>query len=702
MRPPPARVEVVRDRYGETALDDPYRWMEDTGSEEFSTWLAGQAAYARAVLDGTPHRAALGQRVSALSGGATRRRGYARAGGRLFYLHQPAGAAVPVLRVRDAPDRPDRVLLDSATFGADPHHAIDWYVPSPDGATVAVGVSAGGSENSTMHLLDTGSGRERDHPVSRVWLPFVTWLDDRTVAYHRYEAGAPASGRPPSASRLHRLGEDLATDPVVFARGLNPRVDLASADRPLIAAAAGGWVLGLVSHALLGPDTSAGLSECSLYVAPVDGLADPAACPWVRLAGPADEVSGFACDDDTLYLLCHDGTGHGRVLAVPWSDPDLTRASEIVPASERVVEAVARAGDELLVRDLVAGRSRLRRVRLAGGRAGVPEEIALPVDGTVTEWVPGADGVLLILESWAVPPSRYRYAAGAVRPADAEADGGGDGPDGAVVSDLLRDVVVEYAQVPARDGTLVPVTLARHRDAPRDGERPVLLTAYGSYGIALRPQYRPELLAWYERGGLYVVAHVRGGGEYGRKWRDAGRGPHTERKITDFLDTAAHLVTEGWTRPGRLVASGGSAGAIPVAGAMARRPDLWGAVVLHTPVTNPVRGEAGVAGSLDEFAPGTTAAGRDQRLVADAYLRVADATPYPAVLLTCGRNDPRVDAWQPAKLAARLQAASTSGRPVLLRVEADGGHGFGATRQQEDDLLADKLAFALAWTTTGH
>jgi prolyl oligopeptidase len=205
------------------------------------------------------------------------------------------------------------------------------------------------------------------------------------------------------------------------------------------------------------------------------------------------------------------------------------------------------------------------------------------------------------------------------------------------------------------------------------------------------------MLAWYERGGVYAVAHVRGGGEHGREWHEAGRGLHKETTITDLIDCAEYLVAHGYTRPARLAAEGGSAGGITAGGALVRRPDLWAAIVLHVPVTNALRAELGENGPINvpEFGSLTTEPGLQGLLIVDCYLRVQDGTPYPAVLLTAGMNDPRVDVWQPAKIAARLQAATTSGRPVLLRIEEQAGHGFGSTRSQQDSLLADELAFLL-------
>jgi prolyl oligopeptidase len=196
---------------------------------------------------------------------------------------------------------------------------------------------------------------------------------------------------------------------------------------------------------------------------------------------------------------------------------------------------------------------------------------------------------------------------------------------------------------------------------------------------------------------VYAFAGLRGGGEHGREWHEAGRGPRKENTIADFVDCARYLIDRGYTRPSRLAAEGTSAGGIPVGGALVRRPELWAAIVLQVAGTNMTRLEFSENGPINipEHGSATTEAGWRDLLITDSYLRVTDGARYPAVLLTAGMNDPRLACWQPGKMAARLQAASASGRPVLLRVEAHGGHGRGATKEQRDQLTADLFAFLL-------
>ena len=691
MNPPAARVEVVRDTYFGVTIDDPYRWLEDWESAEARAWLDAHAAHARAVLDALPHRAALLARIATLGDASPALGDFKLAGGRSFYLRRDPGTDLARLVVRVEPGAPERVLFDPATVPGEAHTSIDWYVPSRDGRRVAYGISQGGSEESTLHVLEVDSGETLGDAISRVHFDFISWLEDnRSFVYHRYPD--PPPGTPPAERRydtrsyLHRLGDDPEQDPVVFARGLIARVEMAPLDRPFIVITPGSdWMIGIISHSALGAGK---WSDCTFYAAPRAGLADPATCPWTRVATVADGVANFAVDGDTLYVVTHRAAPRYRVLAVSLAHPDLENARVVVPEGRAVIEDVRVVGDALLTRELDGGRGRMRRVALAGG---TPEEIPLPVDGTILDWAaePGGTAVLLNLTSWTVPPCAYRYdaASGALERLDwsppSPIDFGG--------------VEAREVEAPARDGTPIPLSIIHKKGLALDGDNPTILTGYGSYGISLTPFFRPEMLAWYERGGVWAIAHIRGGGEYGREWHEAGHKLTKENTITDFIDCAEYLIRERYTRPERLAGEGGSAGGIPTGGALVRRPELWAVMVMHVAVTNALRSELGENGPINvpEFGSVTTEEGFQSLRIVDAYTKVEDGVAYPAVFLTTGLNDPRVAVWQATKMAARLQAATTSGRPVLLRVEEQGGHGAGSTKSQYDAALADELAFLL-------
>lgn len=682
-----AQVEPVTETLFGRRLVDPYRWMEHD-SPLRRAWLDEQAREAEQYLSSLPGRAELRARVDELTAASTTVRGFAAAGEYVFFLRHDGGG-VPVLVVRSGGD--ERVLLDPARLAAGEEHCnLDWYMPSPNGQMVACGLSYGGSERSVLRVLDVESGTLHDTEIFGTDLGVVAWLPDGSgFAYHRYRRPAavddPVARRRESAAFLHRF--DGSADVLLIAPELSERIPLAPLDRPLPVLPSGSdWVLALISHSALGGESiTEQLSDCTLYAAPRAALSAPASCPWRRIVGPQDGMTAFAVHADTLYVVSHRDAPRSQVVAYSLADG---KANAVVAGGERVVQAVRVVGEHLLVRDLDGGVARLRRMSLSGGQV---QDVPLPVSGVMSEWAVGADGTsaLLMLSSWTRSPAIYVYddADGSV------CDTGWIAPSPVDFS----DVEVHELRVSARDGVLVPLTVLHRGGLPLDGENPTMLTGYGSYGYVLPRDFSPELLAWLERGGVYAVAGVRGGGEYGPEWHRAGLGANKERTITDFIDCAQHLIAAGYTSPARLAGEGASAGGIPTGGALVRRPDLWAAMVMRVAVTNATRMEFTENGPINvpEFGSVTTEDGLRNLLIIDSYLRVEDGAAYPAVLMTAGLNDQRVAVWETAKMAARLQAATSSGHPVLLRIDAHAGHGIGSTRAQRNAVTADVYAFLL-------
>jgi prolyl oligopeptidase len=684
---PHARIETVYDTYFGTTIADPYRWLEDWQSDEAMAWLKAHAAHARAYLDALPHRAELMARITELSEATPQLRGFQIAGGRTFYLRRDPSQEQDRLVVRMAPDAPEQVLFDPSAIKGEAPTAIDWFYPSRDGRRAAYGISLGGSELSTLYVLEVDSGRTLDLAISRTQNCFVSWLaDHQSFVYCRYPeraADAPLTERYNDArTYLHHLGGDPERDPVVFGRGIHPEVEIARQDFPLIVTSpASDWMLGVIYHGVL--------NEVTLYVAPCAALqGNPAAIPWAKVADVDDAVTGYELAGDTIYLLTHKDAPRYKVVATSARAPDLRQAQLVVPHSTSVIQAARVVGDALLTNDLDGGIERIRRF----GRNGeTSETVPLPFDGAIGELAcePGATDALLPITSWTVSPRVYRY----------DVHGG-------VVEDTgwlppspidFDDIEAHEVQAPGKDGTPIPLSIIHRKGLKRDSSNPTLLMGYGSYGISITPFFWQQMRAWYERGGVLAVAHMRGGGEYGKEWHEAGRKLNKQTTIDDFIACAEYLIAQGYTRPQRLAGSGTSAGGIPSGGALVQRPDLWAAMIIRVGVTNALRFEHSENGppNVPELGSVTTEEGFRGLQIMDAYSKVRDGAAYPAVMLTTGLNDPRVVAWQATKMAARLMAATSSNKPVLLRVEFQGGHGMGATRSQEDTELADILAFLL-------
>jgi prolyl oligopeptidase len=377
------------------------------------------------------------------------------------------------------------------------------------------------------------------------------------------------------------------------------------------------------------------------------------------------------------------------VLRVDWRRPDLRRAVVVIPQSEVVVQEVQAAADALYVRDLDGGLHRLRRLPYGGGEAlAVP----LPVQGSMRGPHVAADqsGAIVRLRSWTQPNTIYRYdpAAGTLADLHWQAPAAAD----------FSGVEAREVKVVGHDGTLVPLSIVMRKGTPLDGTHPTLLSSYGAYGGfgTASPYFDPTLLAWIERGGIHAVAHPRGGGEYGEEWHRDGMKLTKLNTVFDTIACAQYLVERAYASPKTLAIEGASAGGITVGGAINWRPDLFAAAIVHAGISDALRAEFSANGPVNvpEFGSVKDLQGFRGLHAMSPYAHVRAGAAYPAVLLEAGWNDPRVDAWQSGKMAARLQAATASGKPVLLRVDFDSGH-FGGTREQSERLLADEWAFLL-------
>lgn len=686
MEQPVARKEIVTDTYFGTTIEDPYRWMEDWKGEELKAWVAAQGAYTRAYLDALPEREALRMRIAELGDASPTFYNFSFTGERFFYLRRDPGEKLGKLTVRKSKDAEEIVLFDPNTLTGEVHTAIDWYVPSRNGAYVAYGISQGGSEASTLHVLEVDSKKTLDLAISRTLFGLVSWLEDnQSFIYHRFPElppGAPEAEKyDNSCTYLHQLGNDPEQDLLVFGRGVNNRAEIGSQDSPFIfTSSSSNWMIGFIVHGAL--------NELTLYAAPRSMLAEPATCPWTKVADIEDAVSDFAFVGDTIYLKTHKDALRYKVITTSLKAPDIANAVTVIPESKVVIQQLFIAGDYLLTQDLDGGITRMRKISRHGGSL---EEVALPVSGSITGTasIPSSPTILLQLTAWTISPRIYLYNSAE----NTLQDSGWLAPSPIDFSEIEAYEV----QVPAKDGVLIPLSIIHKKGLKLDGNNPTLLTGYGSYGLTLDSVFSPTLLAWYERGGVYAVAHIRGGGEYGEEWHKAGQKLNKQNTIDDFIACAEYLIAQKYTRPEKLAGEGTSAGGIPSGGSLVKRPDLWSVMVIRVGVTNTLRSEVSENGppNVPEFGSTSTEEGFKGLTIVDSYHKVKDGTKYPAVLLTTGLNDPRVVVWQATKMAARLQAATSSDKPILLRVEEQGGHGMGSTKQQIEAELADKLAFLL-------
>ena len=686
--PPVAPVRTVTDTYWGQKVGDPYQWMEDEKSPDFQSWMKAQNGHARKVLARLPGRDALKERIATLSNAGTVVYQVMTAGPSYFYLKLAPGDDNPKLYVRDGLKGAERLLVDPDKLGTPGvHYSINYFVPSPDGALLAYGTSAGGSENATLGLIDVANAKPLAEQISRVRFGVTAWAPDGKSFYYSRLA-APVDGAPPGDKYKkamiyrHVLGRqpDGEGDEAELGFGLSPAVPVAADELPLLVRSdASPYVLAIVQKFVK--------NEFSVYAAPYSRL-DGAKTPWRKVADESDAVTDVSAHGGTLYLLTHKGAPTFRVVSTPLDQPDMAQATPVLAQSKAVLQHLAVAQDALYVQGQEGGIGGVWRV--AFGKP-VAEAVALPYQGAIGEFSvdPNRPGALLKLTSWTKPQLWYHY-----DPATGKASDTGLRPLSPVDYSGITSVEVKARSA---DGTMVPLSIVYRRNLKHDGSNPTLLVGYGSYGISLDPGFNPALLAWLERGGVYAVAHVRGGGEYGEDWHLAGQKANKPNTIADFIGCAQYLIDQKYTSSARIAGQGGSAGGITVGGALTQRPKLFAAIIDNVGVSDNLRIELSPNGppNIPEFGSVKTEQGFKDLYAMSAYHHVVEGTDYPAVLLTTGIHDPRVDSWQMAKMAARLQAATRSGKPILLRVDYDAGHGIGSTKTQTIDETADEWSFLL-------
>lgn len=691
-KPPAAPVRPVTDEFYGNSVIDNYRYMEDLKNPEVQAWIKGQAEYAASVLNKIPGRDTFLARVKELDSGSPYQIYYfnRRANGVVYYMKMLASENVAKLYERKGKQGIEQLLVDpeKRNVSKDEHHTLQFYIPSPDDRYLIYGLTQGGSEKTTLYLLDLNTGMALADSVDRVdpWYSVPNWLPDcRSFVYTRLRETSPVT--PPtelwnnSRTYQHVLGENPEKDQLLLAAKMFPQVNIEPTDFPSVWVPKGSeFAVAQIKHG--------DQSELTLYAAPV-GSIGKSNTPWVKVCDVADSVSEFTMMKEYVYLVSAKNAPRYKLVRTSLVSPDLPAAKVIVPPGEPVVEGAIPAKDALYVRVLDGGYNRIMRIDYATSEK---ESLQLPAraSGYVVSASREIEGVFIVAMSWTRGGGILSY-----DPVTRSFTDTGLQPKGKF--DDVPGYESQEVKVRSHDGVSIPLSILYKTGIKLDGANPTILTGYGSYGISSPVYFDPTLLAWLERGGVYAVAHVRGGGEYGKEWHLAGQKLNKPNTWKDFTACAQYLVDTKYTRPDRLAGQGGSAGGILIGRAITERPDLFGAAVINVGCTDMIRMETTPNGvpNIPEFGSTKTEDGFRGLYAMSALHHVKDGVPYPAVLLTHGINDPRVDPWMSAKMAARLQAATSSGKPVLFRVNYEAGHGIGSTKDQYQQETADTWAFLL-------
>ena len=681
---PAAAKRPVSDTYTGTAgpqkVTEDYRWLETLDDPAVKDWVTLQNTATRRTLDALPSRIAIRDELKQLIGSApVTRNSFAYAGGKLFALKRQPPKNQPMLVMLDGPDALDseKVVVDPNLRNEKGTTAIDWFVPSHDGKLVAVSLSDNGSEKGTLRFFETASGNELTDVVPRVQNPTgggsVAWNADGTgVWFTRYPAPMERPAEDAGFFQqvwFHKLGTRSTQDTLSLGDGL-PRI----AETRLESSPDGRYLLASVNNGDGG--------EVGFWLHGPSGK-------WRQLAGFKDGYREAVIGrDGKLYAIALAGSPRGRVVSMKLDAPTLAKAVTIVPQSSVVLEDIVPTASRLYVGALVGGPSEIRVYTLAGKPLPAPavEPISTAQIGARLD----GDAILYGDQSFVTPFAWYRL--------DPKRDGGQ--PVRTALSSppetlAIGELTVTRIMAKSKDGTDVPVNIVAKKGVALNGDNPTLLTAYGGYGLAQRPRYSRRVMFWLMHGGVYAMANIRGGNEFGEEWHLAGNLTKKQNVFDDFAASAQMLIDRRYTSPKKLAIEGGSNGGLLMGVEWTQHPELYGAVVSHVGIYDMLRVETTPNGAFNvpEFGTVRDPAQFDALYAYSPLHHVVDGKAYPPVMMLTGINDGRVDAWQSLKMAARMQAANPKGKPVLLRVAGDAGHGQGMSLSSAIEQDADAFAF---------
>ena len=651
------------DVYHGVEVPDPFRWLEDGESSEVAEWVAQHNLRTRQALDARPTRGRWHERLSALVALPTVL-DVQVAGDRLFVIERGEGADQYSLVVRSAsdPSVPARVLLDPAAMAADGAVAIDWFHPSADGGLVAYGLSEGGTELSVLHVMRTDTGEVLAERIPETRAASVAWLPDGSGFWY---AVYPPGDEYHRHVRFHRLGTPHDDDPVVF-----DQLPTAETWPDVSVSDDGRWVL---VHLMVG------WSRTDIH------LLDAVAGTWSVVVEGVDAQTGLRVHGDELVGVTTLDAPNGRVVRASVAWP--SQWTSFVPERpDGVIGRAAVCGDELLVVVSHVAIDRLERRSFADGTLvdtvdlGAAAVVALDTDHR-------AGLAFLGLGTFGAPVTLARFTAGdGLRPWGSPLD-----------RSVLPELTVRQVFYPSLDGTNIPMFVAHRTDVTPSADTPLILTGYGGFAIAETPAWMPNLAAWCAAGGVYAVAGLRGGYEYGETWHQAGRRGNKQRVFDDFHAAADWLVAQGFTRRDLLAIHGGSNGGLLMGAAITQRPDLAAAVWCAVPLLDMIRFPQFLIARLwtDEYGDPDVADEFPWLWAYSPYHHVQHGADYPPVLFTTAEGDTRVDPCHARKMAALLCDASASQheRPILLAQAGRAGHGVGKPASMRVDEGADVLAF---------
>lgn len=691
--PPETPKAPVVDEYHGVKVPDDYRWLEDWDKQKVKSWSEAQNVHARSVLDALPNVAPVRARLTTLLSSASVRYSKLRVvKGQTFAVLSDPSKQQPMLVVMPSVHHPDkaRVLVDPNTIDPTGATTIDWYSPSPDGKLVAVSMSSGGSESGDVHLFNVATGKDTQETVPRVHGGTaggsLAWTaDSRSFFYTRY----PRIGERPAEDvnfyvkvYSHSLGNMVEHDMYEIGRDF-PKI----AEIVLETSKDGDYTLASVQkgdggefmHFLRGPARGVGASGTKVF-------------RWTQLTKYEDGVVSATFGDGCVYMVSRKDTPRGKVLRLALGAD--TPPEVFIPQHDKwsihtdffETAGVTPAAGAVYVEYMAGGPSDLRAFDQHGKE--LPPFFGNPTMPSLAanEVVDAGDFAVIQSESFLEPAAWFTH-----KPGEAAMT---TTPLKETSPARLAGLVTERATVKSKDGTQIPITILRREKFEKNGSNPTVLWGYGGYGVCETPHFSPARAVWLEQGGVYVIANIRGGGEFGEEWHKAGNLTHKQNVFDDFAAVGKWLVDQKYTRADRLAIQGGSNGGLLMGATFTQHPDLCKAVVSSVGIYDMLRVELSSNGAFNITEFGTVKDPEQFKALYaySPYHHVIDGTRYPAILFLTGANDPRVDPMQSRKMTARLQAANPGGT-VLLRTSGNSGHGIGTPLAERIEQSVDIYSF---------
>ena len=676
-RPPAAPKRPVTDEYHSSKVTEDYRYLENFKDPAVEQWSDAENQYARNYLDNLPSRGPIVERLKELYAGLSSDYfGLQYKNGILFALKsQPPKEQPFLISLKSADDTSSqKVILDPVNIDSTGTTAIDFYVPSLDGKFVAVSLSRGGSERGTIHIYNVADGTEIGDTIPHVNGPTaggsLAWNSDGSGFYYTHY---PHSGERADKDLdfyqevyFHKLGTSFLDD--IYSIGKDfPRI----AEIALQSSGDGRYILAIVSngdggeyaHYLLGPSGN-----------------------WTQITRFPDKISTAAFGPDSaIYMLSRLNAPKGTIIRLSLSNTTLADAKTVVDQSDVAIQNFEPTASRLYVNDLVGGIAQVRVFDHNGNK--MPGVSVLPVSSVWHILHTNGDEVLFNMETYVNPAAWFRFDPSMKEPVKTQLF--------AKSPAAFDDIEIRREFVRSKDSTRVPMTILMRKGTKLDGNNPTLLTAYGGYGISMTPSFNFTTRIWFDEGGIYSVANIRGGGEYGDEWHLGGNLTKKQNDYDDFYACAKHLIDRGYTSPEHLSIEGGSNGGLLMGVELTQHPGLYRAVVAHSGIYDMLRVELAPNGEFNTTEYGSVKDPEQFKALYgySPYHHVMDKTAYPAALFLSGANDGRVDPANSRKMVARLQAANSSQLPILLRTSSSSGHGIGSALSEIIAEQADVYSF---------